>query len=1005
MTPAEQQMKQESDFQSKLSRINTSADILEKRILEMRKNIVAPTPEELALVTRNVERTDDDLQKIRPAGSSPANQILWSQTSDRIFSMKAALSVISQRGNDTVHMFGSSFFSGGTLTNIEPKSVPSNYRVRIGDKLDIVVTSRLGGRDEKLARVDANGSVFLAGFGKTIVVGKTISEIRNLFANKVSGKFSQLRVQVSVIEVSPIQVQVAGDVLHPGTYTLSGFSTVLSALSAAGGPSGSGSFRKVSLIHDGDPKKIIDLYDFLLYGSKKSDLPLQDGDMLFVPPVGPTITVAGEVIRPGRYEPEFPVNLGAVLNLAGGVKSGGYLQAVQVGRVVNNEYKVLLSEKFAQSSAVTGFAIQPGDEIMISSIKADTTSQVSIFGPVKAPGTYGYQEKMKLSDLIKVAQGFATDKEVYGGRVDILRVDPLNGTSLISLNLDRALKSEGADDVTLSKLDRVFIYEPEQVVFRPKLVTIRGSVARPGTYKRSDGMKVGDAIAAAGGVMPDAYLVRADLLRRDAEGKSRLIKINVQEVLNGNPDSNIRLQDRDKLQVYSINEAQWTDRKVRIEGAVQRPGTYIRSEGMCLSDLLFAAGGLVPEASSSVEVAHLQKSGLSVITRVELVDKAPAPGKDVTLQDQDIVTVPAVNPCLRAPEIIYLTGEVANPGPYILSSLDEKLADVIKRAGGLTKYANTNGLLFLRRKNTMDKPQQEKDSDVILEKNRLFSDRQFRTQLAKSGVTLPAEYQMPGVGSLPNASKQTTASSDKKLAYSNPARKVDVNQLTGYVDQPSASDKTLVSNETTDQSPENTSNANMSNSESQKVSTAMGTALSNASLDQANVDSGKSKDYTPSRTLDISSVLLDGSDMADLNTNVSRISVNLSLAMKDVKSPDNIALRDGDRIFVPKLSNVVTVVGAVMHPHSFAASEGSNVRSFIERSGGYSPEAARGSVIVVRTNGDAIPWRAVKKVQPGDIIVVPTTGLIDITKQTEKVADVTQILSQILSSVYVLTKL
>lgn len=991
LTPAEKQMKADKEFEYKLGQINSSAVILEKRILQMRRNIVAPTRDELAQLTKDIEQVDSELENARPTGFSTASRIQWAQASDRIFSMKTSLSLMAQRGNDTNTVFGSNFFSRASMTTTEQKTVPGNYRVRPGDKLSIVVTSKLGGNDEKSVRVNDNGSVVLAGFGRTAVAGKTISEIRNLLANKVTGKFGQLRIQVSVDEVSSIQVRVAGDVLRPGTFTVSGFSTVLSALNTAGGPSGSGSYRKVSLIRDGEPKKVIDLYDFLLYGSKKGDFSLQDGDLLFVPPVGPTVTIAGEVIRPGRYEPLFPVSLGDILKLAGGVKSEGYLQAVQVGRVLNNEYKVLLSERFARPSEVASFAIQPGDEITVSTVKADTDSQVSISGPVKSPGTYGFQDKMKLSDLLRMAQGFATDKEVYGGRADVLRVDPLNGTSLITVNLDRAIKNEATDDIVLSKLDRVYIYEPEQVVFRPKLITIKGAVAQPGVYKRNNGMKISDVIAASGGVLPDAYLLRADLLRMDSEGKSTLVKVNVQEVLNGNPDSNFQLQDRDFLRIYSINDAEWTDRKVRIEGAVQRPGTYTRSEGMYLSDLLFAAGGLVPEASSSVEVAHLQKPGQSAITKVELVGKAPAPGKDVLLQDQDIVTVPAVNPCLRTPEIIYLTGEVANPGPYILSNREETLADMLQRAGGLTKYADINGLLFLRRRSSMEKPQQEKDSDIILERSRLFADRQFRTQLAKSGVSLPVDYQIMSANSSRELSKPTL-SNDSKMNSNKPENKLDLSQIP--IDTEGSSQETNTGAGTSE-----------TKSSAPETNTALGKPLNISRTNRATIDSMSSKDYTPTNTLDYSNVSIDSQDIANLNESVSRISVNLSLALKDAKSPDNMALRNGDSIFIPKVSNVVTVVGAVMHPHSFAASEGSSVKSFIDRSGGYSPEAARGSVIVVRTNGDAIPWKSVRKVQPGDIIVVPTTGLIDITKQTERVSDVTQILSQVLSSVYVLTKL
>ena len=157
---------------------------------------------------------------------------------------------------------------------------------------------------------------------------------------------------------------------------------------------------------------------------------------------------------------------------------------------------------------------------------------------------------------------------------------------------------------------------------------------------------------------------------------------------------------------------------------------------------------------------------------------------------------------------------------------------------------------------------------------------------------------------------------------------------------------------------------------------------------------------------------LAGSETADgdasrdlaLLASSARVSVNLSRAFSDPNSPDNITLRDGDRISVPRITNVVTVIGAVLVPHSFAAGPGKSVSYYIEMSGGFAQDAARGNVVVVRSNGDALPMNRVKTVEPGDIIVVPTTGLIDIAKKWERVGSVTKVLSDILSSVFILTR-
>ena len=162
-------------------------------------------------------------------------------------------------------------------------------------------------------------------------------------------------------------------------------------------------------------------------------------------------------------------------------------------------------------------------------------------------------------------------------------------------------------------------------------------------------------------------------------------------------------------------------------------------------------------------------------------------------------------------------------------------------------------------------------------------------------------------------------------------------------------------------------------------------------------------DYSPSTTTDYALQARD--DVSISKEGIARISVNLGQALKDNNSSDNMSLRDGDRIYVPKVTNVVTVIGAVLHPHSFAAGTGKNINYYIDRSGGFSQEASRKDVVVVRTNGDAVSMKVAKSIMPGDIIVVPTVGLIDITGKLEKVGNVTKILSEVLSAVFVLTKL
>lgn len=985
-TVAEKTKKSEEVFEQQLVELAKEILSIETRVADLRKRADAPPQWEVEQVEKDLSLLDQQLTKVPITPSSPLAQLQRSELQDQLFKARLSLEISKGRWGGSWAVFGLDFFSSAPPNpTAEQRPVPDSYKLRVGDKLRVLVVSNLGQQTEYFPVIDTSGRILVPGAGAVRANGMTCYQLQSLLAKKISTRFRQLDVSVSVQNLSTIQIQVSGDVARPATYTMSGMVTVLNALYQAGGPTKSGSFRRVKLVRDGAPDRIVDLYDFLIGGSRKQDLPLKDGDLVFVPPVGQTIVVSGEVIRPARYEPTFPLNLGAALRMAGGVKATGYLQTVQLERVMNNEYKVLLSEPVKSESGDSSFMLKPGDLVNVLSVRPDRTNQVSISGPVRAPGDYGYSDGMKVSDLIKLAQGFDQNKEVYGGRADILRTDPLKGSEIITLNLDLARKGDPAGDLALSKLDRVFIYEPDQVVFRPRLVTVVGSVSKPGTYKRTEGMRVSDLMAAAGGTLPDAYLDRADVLRRSDNNSTQLVRVNLQAALSGDTTSNVVLQDRDEITVNSTGEVKWSDKTVRIEGAVQRQGVYARSENMRVSDLLFACGGLLPEASKTIEVGRVSSTGKNEVVSLDAQSLAPSSAEDIQLLDRDVVTVPSLNPSLRSPEVVFITGEVARPGPYTIDSRNEKLADIIARAGGTTQYADLPGMLFLRQKEGFENNQQSKDVDLILQKSRIFADKQFLMLLGKMGIALPGQFTQAAVQQ-PTESlakpaevvaeeklkKETSTISDQTndLTSNNKERAADEGLRKALEEKPSASDL----------------NNNISsglNSNLNKES-AMGPRLDNfGTIDMSGFEGRK--------------------ELADL-TKSARVSVNLKRAFEDPSSPDNIVLRDGDRVYIPKITNVVTVIGAVFGPHAFAAGTGKNVDYYIQRSGGYAQDASKANVVVVRSNGDALPKDQVASVEPGDMIVVPSTGLIDIVKKSERVGNVAKLISDVLSSAFILTR-
>ena len=168
--------------------------------------------------------------------------------------------------------------------------------------------------------------------------------------------------------------------------------------------------------------------------------------------------------------------------------------------------------------------------------------------------------------------------------------------------------SRAADgNPVLRPFDRLVVYTVGDVQWMgDRQVSIRGAVQRPGVFYRATNMRLADLLLQAGGLSPDAFSGQMFLQRTEANGNlGQLVKVDFARVVANDPAMNIVLQDRDVLTVQTVTEAQFTpDNRVRILGSVQAPGPYPRGSNMHLSDLIKLAGGLLPNASDSVEISN-----------------------------------------------------------------------------------------------------------------------------------------------------------------------------------------------------------------------------------------------------------------------------------------------------------------------------------------------------------------------------------------------------------------
>lgn len=979
-TEAERVQYLESSKQMVLTNLQRTLDSVQMRIGVLRRQAYRPSPEELDQSEKDIDTLEQQLGIIPGISGSTLIDLQRSLIVDGIRKAREDVAALRQRWGYKLVVFGRAFFEAAP-PQIPPEitAVPPGYLLSPGDQIKVMVWSRLGRESEYSLRIGPDGMVSVPGIGAVMAAGSTLSGFQQLLEKKLS-RYQQLSVSVTLDRLRTIQVQVAGDAVKPGTYTLGGLSTVMNALYMAGGPSDVGSFRKIKLVSRGRPDRMIDLYDLFLRGSRKMDYQLEDQDMLFIPPVGSTVTVLGEVVRPGRYELEFPCALHDLLETAGGVKPSGYAQRIEVERVANSEYRVLMSASISEKAPA--FELLPGDEVTVASVLPEKTNQVEIIGPVKRPGLYGLEPGMRLSQLVERAEGLRQDREVHLPRADVLRLIQGEGTSILRIDLEKALAGDQTNDIELSKFDRVFVYEPDQVLFRPRVVTVTGEVARPGTYRRPNEMRVSDLITAAGGVLPTTYLAAADLLRRDAHDELQLLKVDLRRALDGDPEADILVHDRDEMTVYSVDQAVWRDRTVRIEGAVQRPGTYPRAENMRVADLIFAAGGLLPEAGPDIGLASTASDGQARLSTVRVQPHSTDDLHNPLLRDRDVVTVPEVNPYLRAPEVVYLVGEVKYPGPYVLKSRDERLSDVIDRAGGLTARAHAAGAVLLRKPENLVGAQQTAVADAVLAISQEYADKQYQLQLAKLGVGAGVTAVRPR--------EETRVVSSIEALGEQAEREVKAKELETTTAAEARSPKVT----------------------EEKTILAKGQG---AHGDKALIDiiarlGGREPETEADRTsamgapVKTEKVRLDLDKVREVMAS-SRVTVDVGKAMERRGCPDDLFLKEGDRLYIPEAVETVVVAGAVLHPHAIAHQPGWSVEDYIRHSGGYSMDASKQHVVVVKANGNAIPRDMCRVVEKGDIIVVPNTGMVAIVKDRLEVASkMSQVISGVVSTLFVLSQ-
>src|SRR5439155_26744878 len=244
-------------------------------------------------------------------------------------------------GTPPVLPFGYEIF-GYAPSTFEPLAagpVDPDYPIGPGD--EVIITVWGDNEFTHAATVNREATISVPDIGQVVLNGLTLAQAKRLITDRLSSAYSGIRarrpttfVDVTLGKLHAIQVFILGDVVRPGGYTISSVSTVLNALYNSGGPTPRGSMRDVRIMRHNAVYRHVDLYRYILAGSKADDVRLQSGDVVFVPPVGKVAAVLGEVHRPAIYELEEGDRVRDLLELAGGIQSTADLRRAQIDRVI-----------------------------------------------------------------------------------------------------------------------------------------------------------------------------------------------------------------------------------------------------------------------------------------------------------------------------------------------------------------------------------------------------------------------------------------------------------------------------------------------------------------------------------------------------------------------------------------------------------------------------------------------------------------------------------------------
>ncbi|KAA6345166.1 capsule biosynthesis protein [termite gut metagenome] len=624
--------------------------------------------------------------------------------------------------NSTRNIFGHNIFTTQNLT-FEPNSnlaTPDNYILGPGDE---VIINVWGDSETSIrAIISPQGNIQVERIGPIYLSGLTVKEANNYLQREFGKIYSGLsgntsQVKLTLGEIRTIQINIMGEVLVPGTYRLSSFSSVFHALYSAGGVTSTGSLRNIQVIRKEKKIADIDVYKYIFEGKISDDIRLMERDVIIVPTYDCIVNIGGYIKKPMYYEMKKDETIHTLLSYAGGFTGDAYRKSILLIRSSNGTEKQVYN---VEEGDYAVFKLHDKDALAVQQIHDSYENRVTIQGAVPRPGIYPIDEKIStVKQLIDKAEGLQGDAFLDHAQLQRVRADFT--LEIIPINIKDLINNTIAD-IPLQHNDILYIPSIHDLSER-KILTIHGEVGNPGIYIYTDSTTVEDLVIKAGGLLEAASLVRVDVARRIKNPKTKTFTSTIGEMFSfemkdglliTQTGNNFILQPYDEVYIRrspGYNRQQ----NVSITGEVLFGGNYaLTKKNERISDLINLAGGITPDAYAKGSRLLRQMTGeekqqkadiISLIRQTDTMEKdirlinnsnvytvgidlekaiqQPGSNYDLILREGDQIHIPEYTNTVKINGAVMRTNTVFyNEG--------KNLKYYIGQAGGYSEFAKKN---------------------------------------------------------------------------------------------------------------------------------------------------------------------------------------------------------------------------------------------------------------------------------------------------------------------------